>query len=206
VRPIGRAETFGDPTMATNMHEHRAPGAHRWNRAVWGTAAALLLVPAIAMRFPGSGVDWTASDFAVMGALLALTCGAWELAARMSGNVMARAGFAAAVLGGFFLVWVNLAVGLVGDGGNPANLMFMGVPVFAVIASLLARGRAPAMAHAMLATAAVHALVGVVAAIGGWGAPHDGALRVAAITAFFMVPWLLSAALFHLAATRRVTG
>jgi hypothetical protein len=191
--------------MATNMHEHRAARGPRWNRAVWALAAALLLVPAVAMRVPGSGVDWTASDFVVMGALLAFACGAWELASRMTGNAMARAGFAVAVLGGFLMVWANLAVGLVGDGGNPANLMFMAVPLFAIAASLLARGRAPAMVRAMLATAGTEIAVGVVAALGGWGLPHDGALRVAAITAFFVAPWLLSAALFHLAA-RRAAG
>ena len=182
--------------MATNMRNARG-----LSRAVWGTAAGLLLLPAIAMRFPGSGVDWTLSDFIVMGLLLALTCGAWEMARRLSGNGMARAGFAVTVLGSFFLVWVNLAVGLVGDGGNPANLMFMGVVVVAIAASLLTRGRPRRMRAAMLLTAAVHAAVGVVAAIGGWGEPHDGPARVAAITAVFMLPWLFSALLFHLAST-----
>ncbi|WP_133478947.1 hypothetical protein [Cognatilysobacter segetis] len=183
--------------MATNTGNARG-----WSRPAWGTATGLLLLPAIAMRFPGSGVAWTASDFIVMGALLALTCGAWELARRLSGDGMARLGFAAAVLGGFALVWVNLAVGLVGDGGNPANLMFMGVVAVAIAAALMARGRPRAMVRAMLATAAAHAAVGAIAMLGGWGAPHDGPLRVAAITAFFMLPWLLSAALFHASATR----
>ena len=190
--------------MATNMHDGGAARPRRGNRAVWATAAGLLLIPAIAMRVPGSGVDWTASDFIIMGLLLALACGAWELATRLSGNAMTRAGFAAAVLGGFALVWVNLAVGLIGDGDNPGSLMFMAVPPFAVLASLLARGRAPAMVRAMLATAALHAAVGVAAAIAGWGLPHDGPLRIAAITGFFLAPWLLSALLFHFASPRRV--
>ena len=40
---------------------------------IWGGAAGLLALPAIAMRwFPASGVDWRAGDFVVMGALLAI--------------------------------------------------------------------------------------------------------------------------------------
>jgi hypothetical protein len=183
--------------MAADMHEGGTRRGGRWHPLIWAVAAGLLTLPAIAMRFPGSGVDWTASDFVVMGALFALACGAYELAARLPGTRLTRAAFAVAVLGGFFQIWVNLAVGLVGDGDNPASLMFLGVPAVALLGALIARGRPAGMARAMLATAAVHAGVGVAAAIAGWGEPHDGPLRVAAITAFFMRPWLASAALFR---------
>lgn len=186
--------------MAANMHDGGTQRSGHWHPVIWIVAAGLLTLPAIAMRFPGSGVNWTTSDFVVMGALFALACGAYELATRLPGTRMTRAAFAVAVLGGFFVVWVNLAVGLVGDGDNPASLMFLGVPAVAVLGALIARGRPIGMVRAMLATAAVHAGIGVVAAIAGWGEPHDGPVRVVAITAFFMLPWLLSALLFYRAA------
>ncbi|HZX79397.1 MAG TPA: hypothetical protein VFE72_00390 [Lysobacter sp.] len=187
--------------MTMDMHDPATRWRGRWSMAIWATAAALLLVPAVAMRFD-TGVNWTASDFVAMGLLLTAACGAFELAARLSGGWLARAAFAVAVLGGFALVWVNLAVGLVGDGANPANAMFMGVPPVAAIATLLARFRPAAMVRAMLATAALHALVGAVAIVGGWGQPVNGPLHTAGVTLFFMVPWLLSALLFRLAARR----
>jgi hypothetical protein len=55
--------------------EHGARRRNRWSLAIWGTAAALLLVPAIAMRFPGTGVNWSAADFIVMGVLFGIACG-----------------------------------------------------------------------------------------------------------------------------------
>lgn len=189
--------------MAINTQGGRTLRRRQGHPAVWATAAALLLLPAIAMRFPGSGVHWTAGDFVAMGLLLALACGGWELAARMSGNAMSRAGFAVALLGALGMTWVNLAVGLVGDGGDAANVLLMGVPVFAIVASVIARGRDRAMVRAMVATAAVQVAIGIAAALAGWGEPHDGPARVIAITACFAMPWLLSAALFHLAGTRR---
>ena len=185
--------------MTIRIRERATPWRGRWSAAIWTTAAALLLVPAIAMRFD-TGVNWTASDFVVMGLLLALTCGAFELAARMSGGWLSRAAFAVAVLGGFLMVWANLAVGLVGDGFNPANAMFMGIPLAAAVGTLLVRFRSARMARVMLVVAALHALVGVVAVVGGWGLPVNGPLHVAGVTAFFMAPWLLSALLFRLAA------
>ncbi|HEY4583459.1 MAG TPA: hypothetical protein VIG88_11450 [Lysobacter sp.] len=184
--------------MTIRIRERSTPWRGRWSAALWTTAAALLLVPAVAMRFD-TGVDWTASDFVVMGVLLALTCGAFELAARMSGGWIARAAFAVAVLGGLAMVWANLAVGLVGDGPNPANVMFMGIPVAAAIGTLLVRFRSARMARVMLAVAALHASVGGVAILGGWGLPANGPLHTAGVTVFFMAPWLLSALLFRLA-------
>ena len=86
---------------------------NRWRLALWGTAALLLMVPAVAMQFT-TEVNWTGSDFVVMGAMLAAACGAYDLATRLSRNTTYRAAFGIAVLTGFLLVWVNLAVGLIG--------------------------------------------------------------------------------------------
>ena len=80
---------------------------------VWGAAAGLLLLPAVAMQFfPASGVNWTGFDFIAMGVMLATACGLYELGAWLSGNTIYRAGFGLAALTGFLTVWVNLAVGL----------------------------------------------------------------------------------------------
>ena len=80
--------------------------------------------------------------------LLAAACGTYELGARMSRNTAYRAAVGLATVAGFLLVWINLAVGIIGDEGNPANLMFGGVLVVGVIGALVARFRAPGMARA----------------------------------------------------------
>ena len=82
---------------------------NRWSLLLWIGAAALLSLPAIAMQFPGSGVDWSPGDFLAMGLLLALACGGYEVATRLSGNTAYRAGAALAILTCFLTVWVNLA-------------------------------------------------------------------------------------------------
>ena len=45
-----------------------------WRIAMWGTAAFLLLLPAVAMQFT-SEVDWGPGDFMVMGVMLLTACG-----------------------------------------------------------------------------------------------------------------------------------
>jgi hypothetical protein len=48
-----------------------------------------LLLPAVGMRVT-EAVAWDAADFAILGAMLLVTCGAFELAAR-TGNLAYRA-------------------------------------------------------------------------------------------------------------------
>ena len=78
--------------MAARMHgdgEHRG---NRWRPVIWGGAAFLLSLPLLAMQFfPASGVNWTLADFVVMGAMLSIACGAYELVAWLSGNTAYRA-------------------------------------------------------------------------------------------------------------------
>jgi len=170
------------------------PG-NRWSGAMWGGAAALLLLPWVAMRFTDE-VDWTAMDFAIFGTMLLLACGTYELAARTTGNLAYRAGAALAVVGAFFLVWVNLAVGIIGSEANPANLMFAGVLAVGIGGVAVARGRPRGMACALRLTALAQASVGVLAIAGGAG----DVLRLVALTGFFVALWLGSAALFRMAA------
>jgi hypothetical protein len=162
-----------------------------WRIAMWGGAACLLALPLVAMQlFPDSGVHWTGSDFLVMGALLAACCGIVELGARLSGNPWYRAGFAVAVLAGFLLAWVSLAVGIINELNDRANLMFVGVLATAIVGALLARFRPEGMARSLVATAAVQLLVGVIALVGGMG------YEAIAFGGFLAGLWLLSAWLF----------
>lgn len=181
--------------MAARMNDGSGRRGNRWRLAIWGGAACLLLLPLLAMRLvPGSGVDWTPSDFVVMGAMLAIACGTYELMAWISGNPVYRAAAGVAILAGFLTVWVNLAVGMVGSEANPYNLLFAGVLAVALLGAVFARLRARGMARAMCAAALAQALLAGIALVAGWD--HRGAVFAAA----FSVPWLLSAALFALAA------
>ena len=182
-------------------------GHNRLRPLLWGGAACLLLLPAVAMRLGAPGVAWTASDFMVMGALLAVACGLYELATRLSGDRAYRVGFGLAVLTGFLTVWVNLAVGMFGSEGNALNLMFGGVLLVAAIGALLAGFRPPGMARAMFATAAAQLLAaGAGLAVGlatGTNQQHGPKPALEALlTACFALPWLASGQLFRAAARR----
>lgn len=181
--------------MAARMNDEGGRRGNRLRLATWGGAACLLLLPLLAMRlFPASGVDWTLSDFVVMGAMLAIACGAYELVAWISGNTAYRAAAGIAILAGFLTVWVNLAVGMIGNEGNPYNLLFAGVLAIALLGAAFARLQARGMVLAMCATAFAQVLVASIALVAGW---DD---RGAVFSGLFASPWILSAALFAMAA------
>ena len=171
-----------------------------WRIIGWGGAAALLALPAVAMRVTDE-VAWTASDFAAMGAMLLLAGLALEGMVRASRSWPYRLGAAVTVLAGLGLVWVNLAVGFLGDEGNPANLMFLTVLAVAVGGAVLSHAHPAGMARTMLAAAVVQVLVAGVGYAVGWASPGGkGLFEVILGSTLFGGLWLLAAALFGWAA------
>ena len=152
-------------------------------------------------------MDWEVLDFAVFGAMLAtFVLIAW-LARRRNRSSAYRFAVGVALAAAFILVWVNGAVGIIGDAGDDANLMFFGVLGVGVIGSVLARFHPRGMARAMLFTAiaqAAAAAVAVIANLGATGPAWPG--DVLLLTTFFVLLWLLSAWLFRKSIPRRYAG
>ena len=173
--------------------------------APWIAAAFLLLLPFVSMQFTNE-VSWDETDFLVMGAMLFGACGAWELAARMTGNCAYRAAVGVAVIAAFLLIWINLAVGIIGSEDNPANLMYFGMLAIGLIGAIFARFRPERMVRALVAMAFAQTLVGVIALIAGLGNTGENWPRVIEVlTGFFATLWLISAWLFW-RATRKQTS
>ena len=179
------------------MANHTKTGGGRllnpWRVAGWGLAATLLLLPALAMRFTEE-VEWTASDFVVMGALLGAIGLGIEFLVRQSGSGAYRFGAVVTMLTAFLTIWANLAVGMIGDEDNPYNLAFFGLLLLVLVGAVAVRFRAPGMA----AVTAVAAAAQAAASLGGIGGDPRGAL----VSLCFAGLWLFAAALFWSAGRR----
>ena len=107
-------------------------------------------------------------------------------------------GFGAAlgVAAGLFLVWVNLAVGIIGTEGDPANRMYLGVLAVGVIGALVARFRPEGMAMALFAMAAAQALVAMVTLALGLGMPWSPPLEIIGVNGMFIVLFVCAGVLF----------
>lgn len=183
--------------MAIGATRNEGLGMGRWRWAIWGVAACLLMVPLIAMRFT-SEVNWDASDFVFMGVMLFAACGTFELAARATRDTAYRTAVGITVVGSFLLIWINLAVGIIGSEDNVLNLMYAGILTIIVGGGIVARFAPGGMARAMVAAAVAQSVVGAVALSTG----HFTLV----IEAFFAALWLIAAALFRKAARERTVA
>ena len=164
-----------------------------WRIVMWGTAAFLLVLPAIAMQVTPE-VDWTASDFVVMGAMLGTACIACELVAREFGSGSYRIAAIIAVGTAFVTVWANLAVGMIGDEDNALNLLFGAVLAIALVGAIAADFKPAGMSRAMAITGIAQGLAG---AVGLGDDPRGAAFSMA-----LALPWFASAWLFRRAARK----
>jgi hypothetical protein len=163
-----------------------------WRVARWSVGAGLLLLP-LAMMQVVDGWNWGPGAFLVLGILIGGALLLYEHAARKGVGMAYRGGVAAAMLVAFLIMWMNVAVGIVGE-DNPANFNFFMLIFASAVGAFAARGEAAGMARAMLGVAAVQLLLAIAIAT----APSTvGAARVLTLCGVFGGLWLLSAALFQ---------
>ncbi len=99
--------------MDRNMN-HTSGTRGTWRVMLWGGLAILLSLPALAMSLGAEGVDWSASDFVIMGVLLASVGLGIEAMMRFVRGWRERRIAIGAIVVVFLLVWAELAVGLFG--------------------------------------------------------------------------------------------
>jgi hypothetical protein len=175
------------------------------NIAYKGIALAtvlILLLPLLAMQFTDE-VVWNLTDFIVMGGLLFGTGLTYELISKQMGSTGYSVAVGVALLGMFLLVWVNLAVGIIGDEGNPANLMYLGVLAVGIIGAIMVRFQPKEMARVLFATALAQAMTAVIALFAGIHQnPYSSVREILTINGFFVALFLGSAWLFRDAARK----
>jgi hypothetical protein len=161
----------------------------------------ILLVPVYGNHFI-DGWNWKLGDFIVAGAMLFGTGLTYELVARKGGTIAYRVAVGVALGAAFFLVWVNLAVGIIGD-DNPANLMYFGVLAVGIVGAAVARLEPRRMARVLLAMALAQVLVPVIALIFWKTNFAPGVLAVFGLNAFFAMLFIVSAFFFRRASSSR---
>ncbi|MEG4409119.1 hypothetical protein [Microcoleus sp. MON2_D5] len=163
--------------------------------------AFILLVPLLAMLFTDQ-VVWDLTDFIVAGALIFGTGLAYELVARKGGTMAYRVAVGIALAAALLLVWMNLAVGIIGSEDNPVNLMYFGVLAIGILGTTIARLRPQGMARTLFATALAQALVPMIALIIKKPQVTSveasmGVLGVLGLNAFFVMMFIGSGLLFR---------
>jgi hypothetical protein len=162
----------------------------------WGTAGAVLLLPMVAMVFTDA-VDWDWFDFSAMAPLLGCTGLAVEFLAGRACSTSYRAGAGLGMLAAFLLIWINLAVGIIGSEANPANRVFLLAPALLAVAAIVVRFRPAGMAFVMVHSAFALVLVPLAAWIFMRHVPLRDLVEALGVTGLLATLWLMSAMLFR---------
>ena len=171
--------------------------------ALLGIATGILLmIPLIAMQFTDE-IVWTLSDFIFAGGILFGAGVIYKLVTRKTGDTIYKIAIGFALLAGIFLIWINVAVGIIGSEDNTINLLYFGVILVGIIGSFIARFRSQGLALAIFSMAVAQALVATLALIGGFYQPFPSTVfHIIAINGFFITLFVISAFLFRYTAHR----
>lgn len=164
---------------------------------------AFLLVPFVAMQFTND-VQWSVLDFVVAGAMIFGAGNVLVVALRQAGHIVYRAGMVIAVGTTFLMLFVNLAVGLIGSGPNAGNLMY-GVTGVVFLAGLFLSKLKPAgMERTMFSTALYVLLVGGIALmLNLQHLPGSSVIGVVGVSLFFAVPYIIAGLLFRFVSSKQ---
>lgn len=165
-------------------------------------AAFLLLLP-LSAKLILDGMAWSFFDFVAAWILLFGAGFTYRMVARKMGNISYRAAVGVAVSTALFLVWSNLAVGLLGSEDNPANWMYVGVLAIGFLGSIITQLQPKGMSYVLFAMASAHFFVAIIALMAGLHlSPESSVAEILGVNGFFAVLWIASALLFRNAAQK----
>lgn len=165
-------------------------------------AILILLIPLIAMQI-SSEIKWSPLDFVAAGILLMITGFAFVLVTFNASNKIYRIAVGMALGTALFMVWSNLAVGLIGSEDNPINALYLGVLIVGIIGAIISKLRPVGMFKALLATALAQGLITFIALFAGFGNTFREFFEIINVNGFFIVLWLASAWMFRSSARKQ---
>lgn len=174
------------------MDPPKQPHIPIWRILGWGTVIAFVLAPLVAMQFTAD-VQWDETDFIIATVIFGIIGALVELTVLLTANPFTRAGGFLTILAGFMLLWANLSVGMIGDAGNPVNLLFGVVLLIAVAGAWLSILHRLILPTFMLAAGVTQFAIGLFAGI--LGSDFRGGM----LTILLATLWWLASLLFAIA-------
>lgn len=118
----------------------------------------------------------------------------------VSNKTFFRLAIGLAIVATLMLIWLSLGVGIIGQDGDPANLMYFAVVVVGIVGAIVTRLRPVGMKFVLQIMAMVQGIIALIALVAGLGLPWSPPLEILGLTLFFIAMFAVSAWLFHRAA------
>lgn len=157
----------------------------------------ILMIPLIAMQFSNE-VVWTLSDFIFAGILIFGTGLTFKLITWKSADRNYRIAVGFALFSGFFLIWSNLAVGIIGSEDNEFNLLYFLVIAVGIIGAFMAQFKPAGLMYTLFSMAALLAVIAAVALFTGMAEIQGSSVyEILTVNGFFITLFLVAGFLFR---------
>lgn len=168
--------------------------------SVLAATTAILMIPFIAMQYT-TEVNWSLGDFLIAGVALCGTGLLFVSVYRFVSNSMYRLAAGITLFASLLLIWINGAVGIIGDG--PINLLYLTVLGIEFLGACLVGFKARGLAKVSYIAAIMTFLIPILALLIKEPDFSPGVLQVFFINAFFVMLFVGSGVLFQHADTKR---
>lgn len=156
---------------------------------------SILSLPLIAMQFTNE-VYWGLFDFIIIGILIFGTGLAYQLMTRKLEDASYKIGTGIAVGTSLLLIWINLAVGIIGNENNPANFTYIGVLIIETVGIFISNFKPPRIMYVLLLTAIAQVSVPIIALIIWKPQITPDVFKVFGVNMIFVALWIISALFF----------
>jgi hypothetical protein len=163
-------------------------------------ATLLLVVPLAASRF-SAGWNWSPLDYAFAWVMFAGAGIIYTLVSNSAGSRQYKIAGMIALVAVFLLIWVNGAMGIIGDGD--INLLYALVPAIIFLGSIAARFKPRGMSNVLLIAAVVQVIIPIAALVSGTQDFAPGVAQVFVLNGAWVAAFLGSALLFRQAGERK---
>ncbi|MFA7287539.1 MAG: hypothetical protein WC055_01535 [Melioribacteraceae bacterium] len=159
--------------------------------------SALLLIIPLTAKIISEEMKWSIFDFFAAWSLIFIASFIYRMASKNVNNITYKAAIALSVFSGLFLIWSNLAVGLMGNENNSINLVYPGVLAIGTLGAIVTRLQPRGMAIVLFIMAFSHLIISALALIAGVQyAPESSVTEILAVNGFFAFLWTASGLLF----------
>ncbi len=160
-------------------------------------AAFLLLIPFTA-SFVTAEMEWTLSDYILVWLMLFVAGTTYKLVSRLSTDYTYRAAVALAAITGLFMVWSNLAVGIIGNEDNAINVVYFIIIMIGFIGAFWVRFQSKGLLRVLGSMIFLLAGVCIYALMSGMQhMPGSSVMEIVGVHMFFITPLSISAILFR---------
>lgn len=169
----------------------------KFSKPYWPWFVLLVMMMALGGLNLTGQLNWGAGDFIFVAVIFFGGLSAYRFVAGQGHGRVFHLAVALSLITALSMIWITLAVGIIGSEDNQANIMYVVVLGIGLLGSIIARFRAPGMKWTMVWVTIAQFAVTILAYTIWKPETEEHVFSTAILNLFYVMLFLSSAVLFH---------